>query len=67
MNIKTKFSPTNKAWLILNNKVKACEIRYIYITITDTSIDITYTLFAHLGTTPESRLFKTKQELLDSL
>lgn len=73
MNLKTKFNVGDSVWFIYNNKVENKEIYSIDINVNSKNTVINYdiSLFPekpHATTKkPENTVYKTKQELLDSL
>ena len=72
MIIETKFEVNDKAYLMAHNKVSKTKIIGIEIIVNEYEPSISYEIDNPDGThrkwtVPESDLFKTKQDLLDSL
>ena len=72
MKIETKFDIGDTAYMLENNKVRTDEVRGITIVV-DTAahymsrVTTVYTLGLDGRRFDDNKLFKTKQELLDSL
>ena len=61
MEANTKYNIKDTVWLVNENKV-------VKMTVTGPdSHEVKYSLNYSLGDIPESRVFKTKEELLESL
>jgi len=68
MEVETKFDIGDKVWLIYNNLVTALKVSGYRITIDESfNPEIVYTLNYNCLEVAESQLFKTKEELLNSL
>lgn len=68
MEVETKFDIGDKVWLIYNNIVTALKVCGYRITIDESfNPEIVYTLHYNCLEVAESQLFKTKEELLNSL
>ena len=66
MEVNSKYNINDVVWIVNKNKVIQQKIQGIEITATTHMRDIEYT-FIGGGKLPEDRVFKTKQELIDSL
>ena len=72
MDIKTKYNIGDKVWYMTDNQTKESEITYVYSTNHNTSdigqiTSIDYGLSDRTSSIKESYLFRTKQDLLNSL
>lgn len=68
MEAKTRFDIKDNVWLVNENKVVKMTVTGLEITVTGpVSREVKYSLNYSLGDIPESRVFKTKEELLESL
>lgn len=66
MEVYSKYNINDTVWVVNRNKVIQQKIQGIEITTTTHMREIEYT-FIGGGKLPEDRVFKTKQELIDSL
>ena len=67
MEVKTKFNINDNIWVICDNKVVQQKIKGIEISVDiENEPEITYTLLEDKRY-PESRIYKNKEELVDSL
>ena len=67
MEVKTKFNINDNIWVIYDNKVVRQKIKGIEISVdTENEPEIIYTLLEDKRF-PESRIYKNKEELIDSL
>lgn len=66
MEVYSKYNINDTVWVVSRNKVIQQKIQGIEITATTHMREIEYT-FIGGGKLPEDRVFKTKQELIDSL
>ena len=68
MEAKTKYDIKDNVWLVDENKAVNMFITSIEITVTEPdSYEVKYGLNYSLCEIPETQLFKTKKELLESL
>ena len=67
MEIVTKYSIGDQIWRIYNNRVVTEKVTGVFISIKETSIDITYTFNGSDVKYNEMEIFKTKDELINSL
>ncbi len=68
MEANTKYNIKDTVWLVNENKVVKMTVTGLEITVTGPdSHEVKYSLNYSLGDIPESRVFKTKEELLESL
>ena len=70
MEIKTKFNEGDYAFLMRHDKVLRIKVEKIHIKVSRGLTKINYDLFSHtlqMHDVTENGLYKTKQELLDSL
>ncbi len=66
MEVKTKFNINDNIWVVCDNKVVQQKIKGIEISVDAENAEITYTLLEDRKY-PESRIYKNKEELVDSL
>ena len=67
MEVQTKFNINDTVWVVVDNKVTQRRITGIEISVEDPSLPkITYATISDIKY-PEQDVFKTKQELIDSL
>ena len=67
MEVQTKFNINDTVWVVADNKVTQRRITGIEISVEDSALPkITYTTIGGIKY-PEQDVFKTKQELIDSL
>ena len=67
MEVQTKFNINDTVWFVVDNKVTQRRITGIEISVEDPALPkITYTTIGGIKY-PEQDVFKTKQELIDSL
>ena len=67
MEVQTKFNINDTVWVVADNKVTQRRITNIKISVEDPALPkITYTTIGDIKY-PEQDVFKTKQELIDSL
>ena len=67
MEVQTKFNINDTVWVVADNKVTQRRITGIEISVEDPALPkITYTTISDIKY-PEQDVFKTKQELIDSL
>ena len=67
MEIQTKFNSNDTVWVVVDNKVTQRRITGIEISVEDPTLPkITYATIGDIKY-PEQDVFKTKQELIDSL
>ena len=66
MEVYSKYNINDTVWVVSRNKVIQQKIQGIEITASTNMREIEYT-FIGGGKLPEDRVFKTKQELIDSL
>ncbi len=67
MEVQTKFNINDTIWVVADNKVVQRNITGVEITVVDPSKpEITYATIGDVKY-PEQDVFKTKQELIDSL
>ena len=68
MEAKTRFDIKDNVWLVNENKAVRMFVTGLVITATDSdNYEVKYDLNYSLCEIPESQLFKTKEELLESL
>ncbi len=68
MEAKTRFDIKDNVWLVNENKAVRMFVTGLVITATDSdNYEVKYDLNYSLCDIPENRLFKTKEELLESL
>ena len=68
MEAKTKYDIRDNVWLVNENKAVKMIVTGLVITTTEPdSYEVKYDLNYSLCEIPESRVFKTKEELLESL
>ena len=68
MEAKTKYDIKDNVWLVTENKAVRMFITGLVVTFTDNdNYEVKYNLNYSLCDIPENRLFKTKEELLESL
>lgn len=70
MKVETKYNTNQTVYFMHENKIKSGEIAVINIKLVanDNSINITYKIFNYQNDTfAESKIFSTKEELLDYL
>ena len=68
MEAKTKYDIKDNVWLVNENKAVRMFITGLVVTFTDNdNYEVKYSLNYSLCDIPENRLFKTKEELLESL
>lgn len=68
MEAKTKYDIKDNIWLVDDNKAKRMFITGLVVTFTDNdNYEVKYDLNYSLCEIPENKLFKTKEELLESL
>ena len=68
MEAKTRFDIKDNVWLVKENKAVRMFVTGLVITATDSdNYEVKYDLNYSLCEIPESQLFKTKEELLESL
>ena len=70
MKVETKYNANQTVFFMYENKIKSGEIAVINIKVVanDNSINITYKIFNYQNDTfAESKIFSTKEELLDYL
>ena len=66
MEVNSKYNINDTVWVVSRNKVIQQKIQGIEITASTNMREIEYT-FIGGGKLPEDRVFKTKQELIDTL
>ena len=66
MEVYSKYNINDIVWIINRNKVIQQKIQSVEITADKDKAEIEYT-FIGGGKLPEDKVFKTKQELIDSL
>ena len=66
MEVNSKYNINDVVWIVNKNKVIQQKIQGIEITASTNMREIEYT-FIGGGKLPEYRVFKTKEELIDSL
>ena len=66
MEVYSKYNINDTVWVVNRNKVIQQKIQVIEITASSHMREIEYT-FIGGGKLPEYRVFKTKEELIDSL
>ena len=66
MEVYSKYNINDTVWVVNRNKVIQQKIEGIEITVYKDKTEIEYT-FIGGGKLPEDRVFKTKQELIDTL
>ena len=67
MEVQTKFNINDTVWVVADNKVTQRRITGVEISVEDSALPkITYTTIGDIEY-PEQDVFKTKQELIDSL
>ena len=66
MEVNSKYNINDTVWVVSRNKVIQQKIQGIEITADKDKAEIEYT-FIGGSKLPEDRVFKTKQELIDSL
>lgn len=66
MEVDSKYNINDTVWIVNRNKVIQQKIEGIEITVYKDKTEIEYT-FIGGGKLPEDRVFKTKQELIDTL
>ena len=66
MEVYSKYNINDTVWVVNRNKVIQQKIQGIEITAYKDKIEIEYTFIGD-SKLPEDRVFKTKQELIDSL
>ena len=68
MEAKTKYDIKDNVWLINENKAVRMFVTGLVVTFTESdNRDVKYNLNYSLCEIPENKLFKTKEELLESL
>ena len=68
MKATTKFDIKDNVWLVYENKAVRRFVTGLVVTFTEPdSYDVKYDLNYSLCEIPENKLFKTKEELLESL
>ena len=68
MEAKTRFDIKDNVWLVNENKAVRMFVTGMVVTFTEPdSHDVKYDLNYSLCEIPENKLFKTKEELLESL
>jgi hypothetical protein len=68
MEAKTKYDIKDNVWLINENKAVRMFVTGLVVTFTESdNHDVKYDLNYTLCEIPENKLFKTKEELLESL
>ena len=68
MEAKTKYDIKDLVWLVNENKVVRMTVTGVGINATGPdNCEVIYSLNYSLGDIPESRVYKTKEELLKSL
>lgn len=68
MEAKTKYDIKDNVWLVNENKAERMFVTGLVVTFTEPdSHDVKYDLNYSLRGIPENKLFKTKEELLESL
>ncbi len=70
MKVETKYNANQTVFFMHENKIKSGEIAVIdiHLVANDNSINITYKIFNYQNYTfDESKIFSTKEELLDYL
>jgi hypothetical protein len=67
MEVKTKFDIDDIVFLISNNKVSSQKVTGFAIDVEDGKVEISYSLNFSDSKIDESKLFKTKEELINSL
>ena len=68
MEVKTKYDIQDTVWMVSNNKVVKVIVTGLGITITGPdSYEVFYSVNHSSIDIPENQLFKTKEELLESL
>ena len=66
MEVNSKYNINDTVWVVNRNKVIQQKIQGIEITASTNMREIEYT-FIGGGKLPEDKVFKTKEELIDSL
>ena len=66
MEVNTKFNIGDEVWLVDANKVVKMPVTGVVITLEGDAQEVKYSFWNH-NDIPENRLFKTKNELLESL
>ena len=66
MEVNSKYNINDTVWVVSRNKVIQQKIQGIEITASTNMREIEYT-FIGGGKLPEDKVFKTKEELIDSL
>jgi len=66
MKVTTKFNIGDVVWYVSDNKVNKLDVTGVVIDVDDTGTKIEYYLHYDIKLT-EEELFKTKEELLESL
>jgi hypothetical protein len=72
MTIETKYDPADNVWIMINNKPKECVIYEVIpgMVLKNMRYQDRYTIEGYNGNSPtfyERDIFKTKEELLNSL
>lgn len=67
MEVKTKFNIGDEVFHISDNKVKAQTVAGVGISVGENSIDIIYTLQPGDEKVDEENVYKTKEEVINSL
>ncbi len=67
MEVKTKFNIGDIVFLISNNKVSSQKVTGLAIDVEDGKVEVSYSLTFSESKVDESKLFKTKEELINSL
>lgn len=67
MEVKTKFDIGDIVFLISNNKVSSQKVTGLAIDVEDGKVEVSYSLTFSESKVDESKLFKTKEELINSL
>lgn len=67
MEVKTKFDIGDIVFLISNNKVSSQKVTGLAIDVEDGKVEVSYSLTFSESKIDESKLFKTKEELINSL
>ena len=66
--VKTKYNIGDKVWFISDNKVKSLDVTGVSICVESAEgAKVQYILHFNTSWIDEGKLFKTKQELLESL
>ena len=66
MEVNSKYNINDTVWVVSRNKVIQQKIQGIEITATNHMREIEYTFMGD-GKLPDDKVFKTKEELIDSL